>query len=212
MHNADLSHIPRNPWPMTTYTQEGGNNTRGKHKTTKHTHTHTQMQLHPTWIGALGMCPRYPVPCLAAFLPWKFLRGMDHQPSRGDYSTKCCFYIIIWTYQLFEEGVSQAEAYPEPRRRQCSPAWVTWIYCMTTHDPPSALVISRGGDPRSYCLMVPESTSKRLKPRLVGPPPPLFVRGAVPCRVVLCRWCIILLLHALNTIGHREVLVYSVSY
>ena len=79
-----------------------------------------KVQLHPTWIGALGMCPRYPVPFLAAFLPCKiFLRGMDHQPSRGVILLiqQKVFILLSEHTNFLRKGVSHVEAYPEPRRR-----------------------------------------------------------------------------------------------
>ena len=112
--------------------------------------THTQkkkVQLHPTWIGALGMCLRYPVPCLAAFMPWKFLRGMDHQPSGGGYSTNVVFILLSEHTNFFRKGY--------PRRKH---------------------IQSRGGDPPS-CIGQPrlgllEFTVWPPQPPPPPPPPP----------------------------------------
>ena len=100
---------------MTTSTQGGGNNTHRKHKTSKHNKTHAEEKKkkkkksaappHLNWcLRSLGMCARYPVPFF--WLPSrlrKFLRGMDHQPSRGVNSTKFLYYYLN-TPTFWERG------------------------------------------------------------------------------------------------------------
>ena len=130
MHNADLSHIPRNPWPMTTNTQERGNNTHRKHKITKHRHTHKKKSASPPHLNrCLRYVPQVSCTLFGCLLALEISEGHGPPTKRGWLFNKRCFYIIIWTYQLFEEGVSQAEAYPEetPHPAQGNPTWVTWI-------------------------------------------------------------------------------------
>ena len=116
------THGPWQPTHKKEETTHTGNTKQQKHR---HTHTHTKVHLHPTWIGALGMCLRYPVPCLAAFLPWKFLRGMDHQPNGGGYSTNVVFILLSEHTNFLRKGY--------PRRKHTQ---------------------SRGGDPPS-CIGQP---------------------------------------------------------
>ena len=144
---------------MTTSTQ-GGNNTHRKHKTSKHNKTHAEGKKKKKKSAApphlnrclrsLGMCARYPVPFFGCLLALENFWGA-WTTNQAEVLIQQSFYIIIWTYQLFEKGCIPCGSIPRaeeetPHPAQGSPAWVTWIYCVAPHDPPSAFAISRGGD------------------------------------------------------------------
>ena len=106
------------------------------------------------------MCPRYPVPCLAAFLPWKFLRGMEHQPSGGGYSTNVVFILLSQHTNFLRKG------YPRWKHTQSRGG-----------DPPSCTGQPRlgylnlmGGPPRPFHQ--PFAISRGGDPPPPPPPPP----------------------------------------
>ena len=144
---------------MTTSTQGGGNNTHRKHKTSKHNKAHAEgnkkkkKSAAPPHLNrcrclrSLGMCARYPVPFFGCLLALENFWGA-WTTKQAEVLIQQSFYIIIWTYQLFEKGGIPCGSIPRaeeetPHPAQGSPARVTWIYYVAPHDPPSAFAISR---------------------------------------------------------------------